>query len=226
MNWPEALCCLYSQRFGSISDDIREQILRNDAAIVNTDPHLILYRYRNRPGAFPTTPHGNVGYDAMGSYAMNVTGTSSGIDEDFYAFYTVVQSELTLPEQFTLKMTGKKPGFFSGLRKKVLDHWTIKGNCSKNLTEQLAQIVQEIDPVHKHFYEISLFPNDSAPFSHILTVKTNRIPWEIDSFNAVSDYYATDANGRRMGSKDAAILCMENLVKINIACYRMIARSI
>lgn len=226
MNWVEGLCLLCEQRSGALSDEMKGKIIQNEAAVVNVDPCMILYRHSSsrRPKTFPSVSNGNGTYDATGAWAMDAMGVSSDviyIDDDFY---TAVQSELTLPEQVTLKMTGKKPGLFSGLRKKDLDHWTVKGTCGSEAAEQIAPIVQAIDPNHKHFYEISLLPNDD-PQRHTLIVRTNKIPWEIDSFNSVSDYFATDADGRRLKSRDAAILCMDNLVKISIECHRVMGEQ-
>lgn len=223
MNWVEGVYQLCTRRCSELSIKDKNHIVQNEAAFVNYDPLILLYRYNKRPRSFPAMPHGALGYDPNGAYAMNVLGVKSDVIYIDDVFYTAAQSEVIIPGRVSIQMVGKQPGLFTFFRKKgIMGRWKINGNGSLETVEQIAKIVQTIDSQHTHFYEIVLFPNNDNAKRHTLVVRTNRIPWELGSFSSISGFISMNSNGYRLNSSDAAVCCMENLVRINLEIHQLL----
>lgn len=214
MEWTAGLGVLYAKHNPTAPPQTLSEISTNESALFFPDTPVLLYRRSKRTRDFPSSS-GSTGWDGSGSLTMSAIGASPDVIYIDDSFYSIAQTEISLPSSSTLQLQSKAPGGLSLFRKKgPLANWRTKGNAPEDVVLQLAQLIRRIDPEYPHFYELKLLPHGEGSLNHTLLVRTDKLPWELGRFSASANYIRTDEEGRRLGSNDTALHCMENLLRI------------
>lgn len=203
MKWIDGLCALWQREHNG--QDV-QQVREKEQAYFEGRETIAIYRTPMQGGPSYTKGEGLLlALSGGGTPAFANTDASSVHIEAERDFYTVAQMDLELSGNKKLVMRPKKVVLFGGRR------WSVETNMLGDVVKRVINIVETIEPEFASMIEVVyLLPPKQG--KHSIMIRTGKLPHDLERFSEKTGYRPVGEDSREMGSDEAAIRLMANML--------------